>query len=349
MKLAIVIVSYNGKRWLKATLMSCTQFAKKVPVYVVDNASTDGSADYIAQEFSDAHLIREIKNTGFAGGNNIGIQAALAAGAEAIFLLNQDAELTNDCLEKLSKYLLNNPRVAAVQPAIFLPDGRVNSLGNGYHFLGFGFAGGNGLTLKQAYQQVPWARAGTEPPYVSGAAVLLRASALRQVGVFDEALFLYHEDLEVSLRLRLAEWSLAVVDTARVIHHYDSKRSNQQFYFMERNRWLVWLLYFKLPTLIILSVIWLPMEVLLLLLGLVGGWLPAKIKSYAYFFTFRPWLYIRERRRVLQKLRTCTDRHLLSYATARIQFQTTNSWLVEYVLNPVSALAWKIIYLFVWF
>ncbi|MFA4937507.1 MAG: glycosyltransferase family 2 protein [Patescibacteria group bacterium] len=343
MKVAIVVVSYNGLKYLDQVLGSCDKFAKGIPVYIVDNASVDGSVDYIVKNWPQVKLLAQNTNTGFAQGNNIGIKQAITDGAEAVFLLNQDAELEEGCLERLINFLDNNKPVGAVQPAIFLPNGLVNSLGNPFHYLGFGESGGSGLSLADALRRLPWFRKQTEIPYFSGAAVLIRSEALKQVGFFDEDLFMYHEDLELSFRLRLTGWKLEIDSNAGVIHHYEQSRSRQQMYFMERNRFIVWLSYFKITTLLILILPCLVSEVMLLLISIVNGWVLEKLKSYIYFFYISSWRNIWKRRIKLGKVRVVNDRYLLSYATSKIEFHDDGGWLTRNFFNPISTVVWFII------
>lgn len=344
MRLAIVIVSFNGLKWLEKSLGSCVRHAPHVAIYVVDNSSQDGSAEFISHNYSHVKLIRQEKNLGFAAGNNVGIKRALTDGAEAIFLLNQDAEIKTNTLELLSGYLEQHFKVAAVQPAILLPDSRVNSLGNCFHYLGFGYAGGYGLSLAKAKTHLSWIKNGSEPPYVSGAAVLLRAQALNEVGLFDEELFNYHEDLELSFRLRVNGWRLAVEPSAEVIHHYEFSRSIGKFYYMERNRFLVWLSYFSLPTLILLVIPWFLSEFLLLITSIFGGWFGLKLKSYSYMLRVKTWWDISKKRKIIKSLRSLSDREMLSLACSKIDFQEVSSVATRYLFNPLSFLCWKIIY-----
>lgn len=344
MQLAIVVVAYKSERWLKKCLGSCVSYAPQVPVYVVDNASPDGSSALVAREFSTVHLLKQDQNRGFAGGNNVGMAAAIEAGAEAVFLLNPDAELRPGVLPALASYLENNPRVAAVQPAILLPSGKVNSMGNSYVYLGFGEAGGNGLTLAEAKVKVPWLAQPAEPPSISGAASLWRTTALRQVGYFAEELFMYHEDLELSLRCRLAGWRLAVVSEVSVVHSYEPSRSLLQFYYMERNRYLVWLWYFKLPTLLLLLLPWLMSEVALLVTAALGGWFGERVKALGYLCRPATWRNIVQQRKHLKQLRACSDAYLLSFASAVVEYHDGDTgMLTRYVFNPVSWLLWGII------
>ena len=344
MRTAIIIVSYNGRQWLKVTLDSCAQFASSAVVYLVDNASTDGSADFVAEHFPGVKLQRELKNLGFAGGNNLGIQHALADGAEAVLLLNQDAELHAGTLPELVEALEHNQKVGAVQPAIYLPSGKVNSFGNRFHYLGFGWAGGYQATLAEAEAQLPWVTSGTEPPYLSGAALFLRATALQQVGLLDEALFMYHEDLELCFRLRLAGWHLALCSAARVTHHYEFHRSTQSYYFMERNRFVVWLSYFRAQTLAVIVPLWLITELPLLIVAFLQGWGAEKLRAYAYLGRPTTWVDIKQRRARLRSLRTLSDRTLLSYASSTIEFQEVDSFLTQNVFNPVSQALWLILF-----
>lgn len=344
MRTAIIIVSYNGVRWLRQALESCATFANSVPVYVVDNASTDGSADLVAQYFSSVKLSRESRNLGFAAGNNVGIRLALKDGVEAVMLLNQDAELQAEALPGLVAVLEQNPKVGAVQPAIYLSDGRVNSLGNSYHYLGFGESGGNGLSLDQATRALPWVVSHSEPPYLSGAAVLVRAVALKQVGLFDEELFVYHEDLELSLRLRLSGWSLALEPAARVTHHYDHERSLAQLYYMERNRFLVWLSYFKWPTLILLFIPAMLAEFLMLVAATMHGWLLPKLRVYGYFAKPSSWRGVVARRQRLSALRTVTDRALLSHAAATITSRQASPPALHAIANALGTTGWRLLF-----
>lgn len=341
MRLGVVIVSFKGRAWLERSLGSCLQYAPGVPVYVVDNASRDGSADFVAERFLGVTLLRLLQNLGFAGGNNVGIKAALADGAEAVFLLNQDAELTEGCLSTLEQYLLAHPRVGAVQPAIFLPDGRVNSLGNVYHYLGFAESAGNGLDFETARQRLPWVRGEGEPPYLSGAAVLMRAEALKQVGLFDEALFLYHEDLELSLRVRAGGWQLALAPGGRVTHHQGAT-SKLQYYYMERNRLLVWGWIFGTPTLLILLPAFIVSELALLFTATIRGWLGVKLRAYAYFLKSSTWQLVSQRRTQWRKLSRVKDGYILSYASSRLLYRRAaeGGWLTQYVFNPFSTILW---------
>ncbi|MBU1038689.1 glycosyltransferase family 2 protein [Patescibacteria group bacterium] len=344
MKVGIVIVTYQAKKWLDISLASCFSYAPGVPVYVVDNASTDGTVDSIKQSYPLVKLIQSPVNLGFAAGNNLGLEQALQDGREAVLLLNQDAALTAGAIAKLVEVLQADISIGAVQAGLYLPNGLVNSLGNCFHYLGLAYAGGNGLNKIEADEQLPWLKKDLNIPYFSGAGVMLRTATLCQVGLLDEELFMYHEDLELSLRFLVSGWKIKVEPTARIIHHYQANRSLKQFYYMERNRWLVWFSYFKVPTLMILAVPWFFSEVLLLAMSFWQGWWRQKLKAYWYCLNRPAQEGIINRRRRLKKLKIISDRQILSQATSQIAFQGGNDFLTAYIFNPVSAAVWRVVY-----
>lgn len=343
MKVAVVIVCYNGLKYLPATLKSVQDYAARADVYVVDNASSDESVQYIQDNWPSVKLLLSKHNRGFAAGNNIGIKEALAHGVDVVFLLNQDAVLTEGCLDKLVNYLFQNSKLGLVQPRVDLPNGKVNSLGNCYHYLGFGYAGGNSLSYDEALRRLPWFKNQTDIPYFSGAAVLIKAEVLKTVGLFDERLFLYHEDLELGLRLHCFGWGMQVVPEAQVIHYYQFMARAENLYYMERNRFLVWFSYFKLPTLILLAVPLLLADLALLVSSIFSGWFGPYVKARRYLFTLTAWRYIITKRRQVKKFKKVTDKYLLSFAQGKIHFQEKDRWIVRYLFNPLSAVGWLII------
>ena len=346
----IVVVAYEGRRHLAQALNSCAEHAVGTPVVVVDNASTDGSSEMVRRDFPEAMLMPQVRNRGFAGGCNVGIQAARDRGAEWVLLLNQDAWLTAGAIEALVAYLETHPRAAAVQPAIMRPDGRCNSLGNPFHYLGFTVAGGNGQTIEEAERNpmLPWLRSGdwrggTTIPAVSGAAMILRLAALDMVGDLEEELFLYHEDLDLSMRLRGAGWTLHLVGGVRVIHDHEFSRNPRKWYFVERNRHWVLFAHLRLRTLAILLLPLAGAEVAVLTLALRQGWMREKLEAYAYWAKPGNLRYLMRRRAEIAPLRRIGDAELL--APASVQFSPTEvaSALTDRVFNPTSALIWRLL------
>ena len=344
MKTAIIIVTYNAEKWLDLCLGSCRRFAKEVPVIVVDNNSSDNTVEYIKKNYSEVVVLPQADNTGFAKGNNIGIKYALAHAAESVFLLNPDAEICEQTLEKCHQVLFSDDKLAAVQPIILLPSKLVNSVGNSFHYLGLAEAGGNDLPLEIAKEVVPHLKNKTEPGYLSGAAMMIKTEVIKCLGGFDEFLFIYHEDAELCWRFRLAGWKLGVVSEAVAIHHYEFSRSIARIYYMERNRFLVWLSLLKWPTLVLLILPVFFSEAMLLAWSLMTGSFFKRIKIYNYLLTREAGDYIISKRQAIKKIRQLSDREFLSFASATIESKNVQSFMTTFVFNPVSKLAWKIIY-----
>ncbi len=346
-KVAILIVNYNGLTWLPKCLVAAletteTEIEKRV--YVVDNKSTDGSLDYVSG-LSTIQLITLTANLGFAGGNNAGYHYLLNEGwADYIFLLNQDAYLTDNCLSTLVAACQSQPQLIAVQPLLRLyPQTElVNSTGNHIQYLGFGFSGNNGQRLTTEQIQ------GQTINYCSGAAVLIDLSKIFRVGgLYDDFMFMYLEDLDFGWRSTLAGFRQALVPTATIYHQYEFKRSIRQVYYFERNR--LWILFknYRLGTLLVLLPMILIMELGQLLFALANGWLGAKLKGYVWLL--KPTsirLFWKDRQRT-QALRKVSDREILQQFSATIQFQPLDSLGLR-VANIVMACYYRLILMIIY-
>jgi GT2 family glycosyltransferase len=318
--IAIVIVTHQSADALPSTLAALApQLREDDEVVVVDNASTDGSADLARELMPGATVVATGANLGFAGGCNAGVKATAAP---LVFLLNPDCAVQPGCLEALRACALERPSWGAWQALVALPGGEtVNTAGNVVHYLGFGWAGG----LDRPVAEAP--RAPEEVGFVSGAAMVVRREAWEAAGGFDERYFMYGEDLDLSLRLRLAGWELGVVPAARVEHDYTFTKGAYKWYFLERNRWWTMLGAFPSPLVGLLMPAWLAFELVLLAAAWRGGWLAAKLRSQRDVLRAVP--EIRARRRAVQ-------------ATRRIRAREFATWLVAHLDSPVLAAATRI-------
>lgn len=341
----VIVVAYNGASDLARCLpsvLAASQASHVRRVAVVDNASSDGSAD-VAASFGGVEVTRLGENLGFTGGNNVAIRAALERGDDYVVLLNQDTVVEPGWLDELVSVAEQDPRVGAAQSLLTLyPDvGTVNSWGNQLHYLGFGFAGGNGQPVGAAPTNVH------DVLYPSGAAVLLRCDALRQVGLLNEDLYMYHEDLALGWMLQLAGWR-AVLAPRSVVHHaYRFGKSIQKFYLMERNRWLVTLGYWRWPTVSLLLPMLLVMEVGQLIFSAKHGFLGKRLGLYAELLSSRSWRAIGRIRRNVAKLRKVGDRAILRQTAGAIRYQEVMSPLLALANPAMEAYRWLIL-LVVW-
>jgi GT2 family glycosyltransferase len=341
-KVAVIIVTYNSTRFLEdcfGSLSSMTKEGLEAQVIVIDNGSTDGSAEKAAA-WRFAMVTKSTENLGFAGGNNRIIRHALDAGADYVYLLNHDTEVTPGFLVEAVETAEADERIGSVQSLILLsPDKeRINSTGNAIHFLGFGYCNDYRRTASS------WPRpANPEIAYASGAGVLYRASALKEVGLLDEELFMYHEDLDLGWRLRLAGYRNVLAPASVIYHKYEFSRSITKYFWMERNRYVVLFKNARLWTLILLAPFLLVSELALFAISLVRGWWREKLKVYKYFFTARAWKHVGRERAAVKKLRKVGDREIVRLFTSTIGYQEVASPFVTYVANPLMALTWAVL------
>jgi GT2 family glycosyltransferase len=337
-RVAVVVVTYNSASDVDACFGSLAAARLHgAEVIAVDNASSDGTAALVRERHAWVTLIESGANLGFAGGNAVGIRRALEGGAELVYLLNPDTDVDPAFLEEALAVAEADPRAAAVQSLLLLHPERdlVNSAGNAIHFLGFGYCG------SYRARRADVADEPREIPYASGAAVLLRADALREVGAFDEALFMYHEDLDLGVRLRLAGWRARLAPRSVVWHHYAFSRNPAKYFWMERNRYVVLAKNLKVRSLVVLAPFLVCAEVALLGLALAGGWLGEKARADAALFS--PALRARlpaERRRV-QALRRISDRELARWFTPVVEFEGLPGGWLPRLLARAMRLAWR--------
>jgi len=227
--LSVVIVSWRTRELLVACLQSLREAlgdrlaADNAEVIVVDNASGDGSAEQVQEQFPEVRLIANAENRGYAAGNNQGIAAARG---ENIMLLNPDTEVPRAAVELLEACLRERPAAGAAAPMLVHPDGRPQASLRGFPTPLALFGAVTGLARLApagsplaAYQprELPAVPAVVEQPMTS--CLLLRGEALRAVGAFDETFPIFFNDVDLCWRLRQAGWEIWFVPQARVVHH----------------------------------------------------------------------------------------------------------------------------------
>jgi hypothetical protein len=357
---AIIVVSWNHGRFL-ADCFRAVERAGIAPgaarLMIVDNASPDGSGDFIAKELVSPDgrstrggfpcvFFKNAENLGFSGGNNQAMRKALEDGDGYAYLLNPDTEAQPGFLEEAIKVMESDPRIGIVQSQLRLHPKTelVNSWGNEIHFLGFGYAGGESTPADG-----PEARAKLrvrDIAYASGAGMLIRASMLRELGMLDEELFAYHEDLEFSWRARLAGWRVVLAPASVVHHKYEFSRSIKKYYWMERNRLIVLLRCYRWQTLLATLPAFLAMELGLWIFAFKSGWWKEKLRTYAYFLLPANLGKLAAARRKTQCLRRISDRRATAPFTGKVLFQQMQPVLLTRLANPLFATYWKILHLF---
>lgn len=214
----IIIVTYNGMTWLEKCLAS----SKNYPVVVVDNHSSDETVSFIESHYPDATLLQQTTNLGFGQANNLGISYALNQGAEYVFLLNQDAYLQEDCIERLIAVRKDNPDYGILSP-IHL-NGQGNKLDQNFsNYVNYNANEDfySDFVLNKHKRQV------YAVPFVNAAGWLLSKEILKTVGGFDPLFFHYGEDDNYCQRARYHGYKIGVVPNAFLKHDREYRPSKQ--------------------------------------------------------------------------------------------------------------------------
>ncbi len=232
--ISVIIVNYNGKKFLSECLSSIfRQTYIPLEVRLVDNASNDGSVEYIHQNFPAVKMFIQSTNLGFAGGTNTGIEKATG---EYVLTLNNDTILTPDFIDELAKPMISNPAVGMCASKMIFPDGRINSTAICVSRSGAAWDRGLGELDRGQYDR---------PEEVFGAcagAALYRRSMLDEIGLFDVDFFLFMEDVDLAFRATASRMEMYVtVPTAKVFHvHGGTAKTGSDIAVYYGNRNLLW-------------------------------------------------------------------------------------------------------------
>jgi len=236
----VILVTWNGYADTLACLRSLEAVQEpRFDVLVVDNASQDGTAARIRAGFPAVRILESSTNLGFTGGNNLGLAYALEHGYEYILLLNNDTEVAPDFLAPLVTALETDSQAAAAGPLIY------------YHAAPqVVWSAGGVIDWRRGETHMPAmgrrdAGQFTGPPrpvdFVTGCALLTRASAVAEVGALDERFFAYYEEVEWCVRMQRAGYHILFVPQSRVWHKISPQAreaSPRVHYYMTRNRLL---------------------------------------------------------------------------------------------------------------
>lgn len=222
MDLSIIIVSWNVRDLLLQCIQSIfdSETVSTFEVWVVDNASTDGSPYQIKKQFPQVHLIENLNNVGFASANN---QAISACEGKYILLLNPDTRVYAGAFDHLVQFLDAHPTAGAAGSRLLNPDGSLQASCFPFPTLGREFwrlFHLDKILPLALYRQDVWdINQPRQVDVVQGTSIILRRTALDQVGLLDESYFVYTEETDLCYRLHKAGWSLYWVPTSRVVHY----------------------------------------------------------------------------------------------------------------------------------
>ena len=228
---SIIILNYNAGE----LLLNCVDSLKKstytnLEILIIDNISSDNSQKKCKEKFPDIKLIQNNENLGYCGGNNVGINEAKG---KFIVILNPDTIIEPNCIDELiSAY--NKFGNALYQPKILSLNEKdiIQSTGNMLHVFGFGFARDKGNKVTNKEESIE------KIGYASGTCLFTSREVFDKIGLLDEFLFLYHDDLDLGWRAAQIGINSYYVPKSKIFHveSYSLKWSSKKFYWLERNR-----------------------------------------------------------------------------------------------------------------
>jgi GT2 family glycosyltransferase len=242
--ISVIIVSWNAKAYLDRCLQTLHEHAPGYPmeVLVVDNDSSDGSPEMVAEKYPQVRLIPTGANLGFAKANNVGLRQSRG---RYLALINSDVEVLADCIHRLVEYCEGRPEVGMVGPRVIGADGKLQRSCRGFPTVWNMFC--RAFALDAIFPKRPWftgyllqhwsQECEREVDILSGCFWLARRQAVEQVGLLDESFFMYGEDMDWCKRFWLGGWKLVFVPSAQSIHYGGASSSNAPVrFYIEKQR-----------------------------------------------------------------------------------------------------------------
>ena len=226
MRLSVVFLNYNTRDLIRQALNSVLAAAEglEVEIFVVDNASADGSVDMVAEEFPQVKLICNSANVGFAAGNNVALRQVVG---EYALLINTDTIVRRDALRTMVEFLDEHPEAGACGCKILDPDGTLQlDSRRGFPTPLAAFCKMSGLSrlfpkhplIAHYHMTYLDPEQTAEVEVLSGSCMMVRKAAMDQVGLLDESYFMYGEDIDWCYRFHQAGWKIYYVPTTEIIH-----------------------------------------------------------------------------------------------------------------------------------
>lgn len=313
---SVVIVSFNGLGILKITLPSIINLSypsHRREILVVDNSSNDGTAQYLAKEYPEVKIIRNKENLGYVGVNS----AIPYCRGEYIYFINNDIKAKKDCLKILVDLIKDDKSIAMVSPALV----------NYYdHKLASGGTWASRAMYTGHLQKDGEKRKAMEIPYMGVG--LIRKSFVERFGcIFDPDYFIYAEDFDLGLRIRLAGMKTVLAFSALNYHMHaiTMKRhstAERNTFLLERNSLMTFLKIFSVKMILVL----LPYVLAMRLLSILKDLSALSIKNAFARITAIGWVIVNsskilKKRNAIQKLRNADDKYILKIFTERYLFR----------------------------
>jgi GT2 family glycosyltransferase len=238
-KVAVIILNWNGKEDTAECLGSLRAITyPDYEVLVVDNASSDGSSEYLRERFPDLKIIENKENIGFSAGNNVGIEQALANGAEYVLLLNNDTVVDPIFLNRLVGVAESDASIGIVGPRMYYYTPR-----DMLYYAGATINWYTGRTKHTGIKKADRGQYNTikDTDFIAGAAMLVKRKVIDAIGMLPMEYFLQYEDIDYSVNARRHGYRLVYVPDARIWHKISvstNKIGMNKVYFEARNRFI---------------------------------------------------------------------------------------------------------------
>jgi len=327
-----IIVNWNDKDVIVECIQSILdQNRNEIDIIISDNGSKDDSVEFIRRRFPSIKIIENGKNLGFGSAINRGL--GLAKGDYLLFL-NSDLKLHSKCVGELAKVLESDSNVGGTIPKILHIDQQntINSLGVLINYTGIAYP--NLLGQKDPGYQEPFESA-------CGGIFMLKREVYETVGGFDEDLFLYHEDHDLSWRIRLAGWHLKVIPEAIMYHHYKFNKGILKYYSSEKNRLHILLKNMEVKTLALIFPALIIVEFSQWFHAAINKWFLLKMKSYFEILILLPSILTKRKKQ--KYLRKVPDKEITRIYQGTLAVSGMDNSLLRNLLSPALNTYWKII------
>lgn len=305
-------------------------------IIVVDYGTPNIESIIIPKKHPTIKLIALDRDPGPSAMHNLGVQYS-SPHSKYIIFLDSDTVVDPNFIEPLVRLTESDETIGAIQAKILLyfDPSKLNTIGDMANYLAVGWPDGYGEFNKRDEES-------REISFASAAGMLVRKDAFLRVGRFDEKYFIYADDLDFGLRLRVAGYRIISCPKSIVYHKYRFLRSKRNFYYLNRNRILTFLkLYAKKRTYLVLLPIWLVYELFVVGYGLMNGYYRELAKIYLDVLKFRE--YIKTSRYEISRYRKVKDREIIGSLGDEIRFSEISQYVpVKYFLNPLLKIYKKI-------
>ena len=346
-KVAVILVNYHdyAKRFLsecRQSLLKQNYNQENINYYVVDNDSSEESFNYLTKEFPEAKILRR-DDGNYSAANNLGFNQAINDSCHYLITVNMDTVMDENWLTELVKAMKSSPDIGIAQSKVLLyssfkeENKVINTLGNKLNYLGFGFTGNYGEKDRgeNRYRNIKG--------YASGCSFITTADIFKKIGSWNEEYYMYHDDVEFSLKIKLAGYRIILAPKSIIYHKYEFLRSIKMFYFMERNRYLTLFIFAHKKYLFLISLPLFLIEIGMFVKSFIDKSFKQRIKIYLYFAKFSTWEKIRAERKKIKIFKKASFSSLSKDFSSAIEFSEIESPLFKYFVNPFLRFFWFIV------